>query len=333
MMSEAELRLTLARLELSPADAAQLLGVTARTVRRWLEGEAVAGPAEQALRAWIRLHDRNLPWRPDEESVVRDDQDQIARHRAHAIRLDEILARVEARGGPRVPWSVDRGRQIATLGPMEVSYYKLASGSFSLANYRRKDDEPDVERDWEAIEDAAACIAQAMKKDPDYGPVLLVVHEGPALGRVGAKQNLREFETNRAALRVACASLGSSGFYDPFIMGKNSADLIWDTRDLLRECERRKTAPAALAAVADYTRRNSEFFVRNGPRLLTPTETAKHRQRIEALADQIDALAEGARDGLVEYRQFETILGRLHAEGFFPEGNLVSAVAKSLLAG
>ena len=54
------------------------------------------------------------------------------------------------------------------------SDYKLASGSFSLANYRRKDGQPDVERDWEAIEDAAACIAQAMKKDPHYGPVVLV---------------------------------------------------------------------------------------------------------------------------------------------------------------
>jgi hypothetical protein len=332
MMSDAELRLTLVRLELSPADAAQLLGVTPRTVRRWLEGEEVTGPAEQALRAWIRLHDRNLPWRPDEESVVGDDQDQIARHRAHAIRLDEILARVEARGGPRVPWSVDRGRQIATLGPMEVSYYKLASGSFSLANYRRKDGEPDVERDWEAIEDAAACIAQAMKKDPDYGPVVLVVHDGPALGRV-AKQDLREFDTNRAALRVVCTCLGSPAFHDPFIMGKNSADLIWETQDLRRECERRKTAPAALAAVADYTRRNSEFFVRNGPRLPTPAETAKRRQRIEALADQMNALAEGACDGVVEYRQFEMLLGRLHAEGFFPDNDLVSAVAKALLAG
>jgi hypothetical protein len=330
-MSDTELRLTLTRLELSPADAAQLLGVTPRTVRRWLEGEEVAGPAEQALRAWIRLHDRNLPWRPDEESIVRDDQDQIARHRAHAIGLDEILARVEARGGPRVPWFVDRGRQIATLGPMEVSYYKLASGSFSLANYRRKDEEPNVERDWEAIEDAAACIAQAMKKDPEYGPVVLVVHDGPARGRV-AKQHLREFDTNRAALREVCASLGSLKFYDPFIMGKNAADLIWDTQDLRRECERRKAAPATLAAVADYTRRNSKSFVRNGPRLLTPVETARRRQRIEALADQIDALAEGAEDGLVEYRQFETILGRLHAEGMFPNDDLVSAVAKSLLA-
>jgi hypothetical protein len=332
MMSDSELQLTLSRLELTPTEAAQLLGVAPRTIRRWLEGEDIPGPAEQALRAWIRLHDRNLPWRPDTESVVQDDQDQIARHRAHAIRLDELLARVEARGGARVPWSVDRGRQIATLGPMEVSYYKLASGSFSLANYRRKDGGPDVQRDWEAIEDAAACIAEAMKKDPDYGPVVLVVHDGPALGRV-AKQNLTEFESNRAALRVVCGSLGSPGFHDPFIMGKHSADLIWDTQDLRRECERRKTGPAALAAIADYTRQHSELFVRNGPRLLTPAETMKRRQRIEALADQIEALAEGARDGLVEYRQFEAILGRLHAEGFFPDNDLVSAAAKALLIG
>jgi len=53
-----------------------------------------------------------------------------------------------------------------------------------------------------------------------------------------------------------------------------------------------------------------------------PAETAKGRQRIEALADRIDALAEGACDGLIEYRQFEAILGRLHADGFFPKTTL-----------
>ena len=331
-MTVPELQLTLSRLELTQAEAAQLLGVAPRTVRRWLDGEDVPGPAEQALRAWIRLHDRNLPWRPDTELVVQDDQDQIARHRAHAIRLDELLARVDARGGPRVPWSVDRGRQIATLGPMEVSYYKLASGSFSLANYRRKDADPDVQRDWEAIEDAAACIARALRKDPDYGPVTLVAHDGPALGRV-ASQELTDFPSNREALRHVCAHLGSPGFHDPFIMGQsgNQVDVIWDTRELRRECERRKTGPAALEAVADYSRRHSEMFVRNGPRSLTPPETAKHRQRIAALADQIDALAADAQDGAVEYRQFETILGRLHAEGFFPDNELVLVVAKHLL--
>jgi hypothetical protein len=124
-MSKVELRLTLMRLEL-------LLGVTERTFRRWSEGEEVPGPAEQALRAWIRLHDRNLPWRPDEESIVRDDQDQIARHRAHVIRLDEILARVEARGGPRVPWSVDRGASPVSQRSLSLTLANLVSARESL---------------------------------------------------------------------------------------------------------------------------------------------------------------------------------------------------------
>ena len=54
----------LLRLDLSPAEAAQLLRVTPRTVRRWLDGEDVSGPVEQAVRAWIRLSDRRFPWRP-----------------------------------------------------------------------------------------------------------------------------------------------------------------------------------------------------------------------------------------------------------------------------
>jgi hypothetical protein len=107
---------------------------------------------------------------------------------------------------------------------------------------------------------------------------------------------------------------------NPFIMGKNLADLIWDTQDLQRECEPRKTAPAALAETASYTR--PEFFVRN---LLQAAPTNRGTGR--------SALAEGARDGFVEYRQFETIFGQLHAEGFFPDGDLVSMAAKSLLAG
>jgi hypothetical protein len=92
--------------------------------------------------------------------------------------------------------------------------------------------------------------AHAVHSDP-VGGMSQEIRAMPALGRV-AKQNLTEFESNRTALRVVCEALSSPGFYDPFIMGKNSADLIWDRQDLRRECERRKIGPAALAAVADY---------------------------------------------------------------------------------
>jgi hypothetical protein len=54
----------LLRLDLLLAEAAQLLRMIPHTVRCWLDGEEVSGPAEQAVRAWIGLRDRRLPWQP-----------------------------------------------------------------------------------------------------------------------------------------------------------------------------------------------------------------------------------------------------------------------------
>src|ERR1700728_5124665 len=98
MMTSSELSEHLSGLSLNQTEAAQLLGISARTVRRWVEGEEIPGPAEAALRAWRRLAERNLPWRPDSVSIVEDDQEQIARHRQHAMDLDSLLRRVEERG-------------------------------------------------------------------------------------------------------------------------------------------------------------------------------------------------------------------------------------------
>lgn len=321
----------LLRLGLAPGEAAQLLSVTPRTVRRWLDGEEVSGPAEQAIRAWIRLHDRHLPWRPDSALITENDQDQIARHRSHAIILNEIIARVEARGGARLPWSVDWDRGQATLGPMEVSFYKLPNGGFSLGTYRRKNGDPDVDRDREIIDDAVYCIAQALKKkNPDFGPVTLVVHDGPAKGRV-ASQQLQKFPTARDAIRRVCKKIGSPGFHDPFITTESPAELLWDTQELRRECERRTKGPSALAALAGYVRTNSALFVRTGAQMLAPTEATQRRQRIEALADELAELADTAREGLVQYPEFESVLAALHAVGFFPDGELVSGVAHALV--
>jgi hypothetical protein len=331
MITTNEFRQYLSRLGLSVGEAAQLLSVTPRTVRRWLEGEEVPGPAEQAVRAWIRLHDRHLPWRPDSASIVGDDQDQIARHRSHAVDLDSVLARVEARGGARLPWMVDWDHGQAVLGPMEVSFYKLLNGGFSLGTYTRKDGDPDVERDREIIEDATYCIAQALKKkNPEFGPVTLVVHDGPAKGRV-ASQRLEKFPTAKDAIRRVCEAIGSPGFHDPFITTESPTELLWDAHELRRECERRAKAPPALAALADYVRTNSALFVRSGAQMLAPVETTQRRRRIEALADKLDELAATAREGLIKYPEFEVVLGALHAAGFFPDGGLVSAVAQALV--
>ncbi len=325
-MSPIELEQSLIRLGLSQTEAAQLLGVVPRTFRRWLEGEEIPGPAEQAIRAWLRLHDRRLPWRPDSAAIAGDDQDQIARHREHAISLSDIIARVEARGGPRTPWVVDRQRSRATFGPMEVSFYTLSNGGFSLAIYTRKDGSPDVERDRELIEDAAYSIA----KEFTSSPVTLVYHDRP--WRAGAaKQTLEDFPSKEAAIQRACALMGSANFHDAFIMAGQPPRPLLNKHELRRECQRRKEGAAALKAVAEYVQLHSSVFVRDGARLLSAEQTAKQKERIEAVAAKINALAIPAEQGTATYDQFESLLGELHKLGFFPETSLVSAVARAFV--
>lgn len=165
MMTSRELGEHLSALRLSAAEAAQLLNVSARTVRRWVEGEEVPGPAEAAFRAWRILEDRNLPWKPDAVSLIENDQDQIERHRKHAQEFAELVKVVDGRGGPKNPWTVDLVKSKATFGPYEIGFYRLLNdGGFSLSTYRRKDTAPDVERDALDIQDAAFCIAKAIKQ-------------------------------------------------------------------------------------------------------------------------------------------------------------------------
>lgn len=65
MMAKLDFVEHLSTLKLSFPEAAQLLGVSERTARRWAEGELVPGPVEAALRAWRRLDAQCLPWKPD----------------------------------------------------------------------------------------------------------------------------------------------------------------------------------------------------------------------------------------------------------------------------
>ena len=165
-MSGQELQEHIEALGLTQAEAAQLLGISPRTVTRWCtEGEEVSGPAEAALRAWRRLDARHLAWRPDSVSIVEDDAERIATHRQEAINLDDILRRVEARGGPQLPWAVSLPESEATLDRIHVSFYKLQNGGFSLSVYTRRDGvHPDLQRDWPLVEDAVFCIAQEFEK-------------------------------------------------------------------------------------------------------------------------------------------------------------------------
>ena len=167
------------------------------------------------------------------------------------------LKRVEQRGGPKSPWTVDLSKNSAILGPFEVGFYRLnGEAGFSLSNYRRRDEAPDVARDMSLLEDAVYCIAKAIAQ-------------------------------SRAAV-------------------------------------------PALKKVADYTRQHSSVFVADSPKLLTSTQKAKRQQEIKAPADRIDEVASEVAIGKGSYKRFEDILMQLHAAGFFPMIEGISAVAKAM---
>ena len=335
-MSSPELTQILMRLDLTQVEAAQLLGVTTRTLRRWTEGEDVSGPAEQALRAWIRLHERQLPWRPDSIAVEGDDQEEISLHRQHAIKLDAVLSRVEARGGPSAPWAVDLARCCAILGPIRVSYNRLPNKGFALSTYTRSDIAPDAQRDRDLIEDAIYSVSRELRKDPDFGPVRLVSFSAPWRTKVMQQSHLT-FETTESALRHVCEALDSPGFHDPFIMTEpvpgavsQAADVLWTKEDLRKECQRRSAGSAALIEIGNYVKTNAHVFAQTGARSMLPVEAEKRRVRIDACGDRLLDLAAKARESRASYREFETILGKLHELGFFPENNLVFSVAQAL---
>ena len=173
-MNEIELKDHLSTLGLDPDEAAQFLDISVRTLRRWLDGEEVPGPAEAALRAWRKLHERNIAWKPNAVAVFEDDQ-ELERHRRHAREMAALIARVKARGGPKDPWKVNLVKNSATFGNYEVGFYNLQLGGFSLSNYRRKDAAPDPAHDRPFLEDAAYCIDKAFAKARKSGPALKAV--------------------------------------------------------------------------------------------------------------------------------------------------------------
>ena len=168
-MTKKELHQCLEQLGLSDNETALLLSVDPRTVRRWrAKPSEIPGPAAQALRAWVRLDERGLAWRPDSVAIGEEDPDGIARtivaYRNHAIELDSLLTRVKARGGPAAPWVVDLSRRRADLGSLSITFYPTANGGFSPQGYTRRDMTPDLARDWHLIEDGFASVATAVAK-------------------------------------------------------------------------------------------------------------------------------------------------------------------------
>jgi len=175
-MSAQDFAAHLLALRLSFAEAAQLLGVSERSVRRWTEGEEVPGTAAAAIKAWRYLDDHYLPWKPDAVSIFKDDQDQIRRIRDHSGVLSVLIKEVEEAGGPKNQWVVDIPKRRARSGNAEVGFYVLQNGGFSPSSYRRLD-RPNTEADWSDARDAAYCIAQAFARARAANKALIAVAE------------------------------------------------------------------------------------------------------------------------------------------------------------
>lgn len=173
-MDKKELERCLSDLNVSQVEAARHLSVNPRTFRRWMEvPEEIPGPAERALRAWQRLSQFGLSWRPDAIAFGEESPDLLDRqmqiHRNHSVDLAAVISRVKERGGPVAPWIVDLRRRRATLGNMQIAFYALEDGTFSPASYIRADRDPDLNRDEALIEDGLFLIAQQVAKSgPDW---------------------------------------------------------------------------------------------------------------------------------------------------------------------
>jgi len=87
------------------------------------------------------------------------------------------------------------------------------------------------------------------------------------------------------------------------------------------------TQADVLRAIASYARTFSDISATKGPAPPSAEERSERRRRIEHLADRIDALASSEMNAEARYREFEKLLDELHEAGFFPEDQLVSALA------
>src|SRR3546814_526884 len=85
----------------------------------------------------------------------------------------------------------------------------------------------------------------------------------------------------------------------------------------------------SLQAVADNVRQRREIFVRTGPAMMTPEETAEYVAQIIRLVEKYDERADAALVGEATYAQFEAIKLELQGLELLADEELVSEVARA----
>lgn len=100
---------------------------------------------------------------------------------------------------------------------------------------------------------------------------------------------------------------------------------------IAREYQRYHEQGEALKSTAAYVRANAHLSARRGPGMATAAEAAKRKREIERMADELDELAEVAREGSASHAQYTDVQHRLHAAGFYLRDADVAAIARAFV--
>jgi transcriptional regulator with XRE-family HTH domain len=200
-------------------------------------------------------------------------------------------------------------------------------------------------QNWEAgttalpstLEGACAVWEDRLKKEmAEIGPLTLFYADGPMFidpyrprGYRTASLKQEPYPTNAAALARVQYLWSRDDFHGPFIIEKSGVPL-WNQVELMRvvsgDDKGAPTLANTIRKVSTYARTNSHVHARDGARTSTEEERADAKRLTENIADELDVLA-AAEHGAVGYGEFEKLLSRLHALGFYPPNKLVSDVA------
>jgi DNA-binding XRE family transcriptional regulator len=184
--------------------------------------------------------------------------------------------------------------------------------------------------------------ARLKQENPNLGPVTLVYSDGPMFvnpygpGSRPAMMDREPYPTNAAAIARVQLLWGREGFHNPLIIEEPGTPL-WNVVELQRVVTGNDpsapTLDRLLHLIAEKVRSNSHLFVQNGPKSFGPTEIRERQQAIEKQADELERLASGGLQAMIDNQlKIEDIFFRLQVFGTRAPDALVSNVAQALEA-
>lgn len=179
------------------------------------------------------------------------------------------------------------------------------------------------------------------QENPDFGPVTLIYTDGPMfVDPYAPRQRLAMMQqeahpSNAAALARVQKLWGREGFCDPFILDKETKPL-WNFPELRRVVEGQDpdapTAQNLIRRIAHEMKASSGNTVWGANRPSAP-EKQERKQRIEALASQLEAIAEGGFRKIEERQvEVEAAIYNFQLHGTRASDALVTNLAQAFTA-